>query len=75
MSTALLVHGAWCTAWAWDDLIPEVDHLGISSKAIDMPCHGENTRSMWCVSLADYAMCSVPDLLADTLIEFANSKA
>lgn len=51
----LLVHGAWCAAWAWENLIPELDRLGVSSKAINLPGHGDNTRSMWSVTLADYA--------------------
>ena len=53
--TFLLVHGAWCGAWAWDCLIPTLDELGISYKTIDLPGHGQNKRSMWSVSLADYA--------------------
>ncbi len=53
--TFLLVHGAWCGAWAWDCLTPTLDELGISYKTIDLPGHGQNKRSMWSVSLADYA--------------------
>ena len=53
--TFLLVHGAWCGAWAWDCLTPKLDERGISYQTIDLPGHGNNKRSMWSVSLADYA--------------------
>lgn len=57
MPTLLLIHGAWCSGRAWDCLLPELDQLGASYQVIDLPGHGENRsdRSMWSVSLADYA--------------------
>ena len=53
--TFLLVHGAWCASWAWARLAPELEVLGIAYQAIDLPGHGQNSGSMWSVTLADYA--------------------
>lgn len=33
----LLVHGAWGGAWAWGPVRAELDALGVSSTAIDLP--------------------------------------
>lgn len=55
MPTLLLVHGAWCAGCVWDRLVPELQLLGVSSRVIDLPGHGQATRSMWSVSLLDYA--------------------
>jgi pimeloyl-ACP methyl ester carboxylesterase len=55
MSTLLLIHGGWSAGWVWDPLIPELELRGILSRVIDLPAHGRNKRSMWSVSLMDYA--------------------
>ena len=57
MPTLLLIHGAWCSGRAWDCLLPELEQLGASYQVIDLPGHGERwgDRSMWSVSLVDYA--------------------
>ena len=49
MATFGLVHGAWHGAWCWDRLVPELDALGHTAIAAELPSdHPE-------ASLADYA--------------------
>jgi pimeloyl-ACP methyl ester carboxylesterase len=36
----VLVHGGFHGAWCWDRLIPELERLGHSAVAIDLPGHG-----------------------------------
>ena len=55
MATLLLVHGAWAAGWAWDRLLPELDELSVSYKAITLPGHDSNSGALWSVSLADYS--------------------
>lgn len=40
MASFLLVHGSCHGAWCWRDLIPALEALGHSARAIDMPSHG-----------------------------------
>ena len=42
MADILLIHGASHGAWAWRDLIPELQALGHSPRALDLPGHGAN---------------------------------
>ena len=51
MSDFLLIHGAWC----WDDLIPELEALGHTARAIDLPSHGADKTPVAEVSLDSYA--------------------
>ena len=37
MSNFLLVHGAFHGAWCWDVLIPELEALGDTAEAVDLP--------------------------------------
>ncbi|KAI9030606.1 Alpha/beta hydrolase fold-1 [Hyaloraphidium curvatum] len=39
---AVLVHGAWHGAWAWDKLLPELSRRGIDAGAVDLPGHGDS---------------------------------
>ena len=55
MATLLLVHGAWAGSWAWDRLLPELDELGVSYKAVTLPGHDSDKKALWSVSLADYS--------------------
>lgn len=38
----LLIHGAWQGAWAWDAWLPELQRLGWSASAIDLPGNGND---------------------------------
>ncbi|WP_209598234.1 alpha/beta fold hydrolase [Ruegeria sp. HKCCSP351] len=40
MASFLLVHGSCHGAWCWRDLIPALEALGHSARAIDLPSHG-----------------------------------
>ncbi|WP_170420210.1 alpha/beta fold hydrolase [Ruegeria arenilitoris] len=42
MAEFLLVHGSCHGAWCWRDLIPELENLGHSVRAIDLPSHGSD---------------------------------
>ena len=38
MATFGLVHGAWHGSWQWERLRPELEGLGHSVRAVDLPC-------------------------------------
>jgi pimeloyl-ACP methyl ester carboxylesterase len=40
--TALLVHGAWHGAWAWDRVVARLHSIGVEAVAIDLPGHGDD---------------------------------
>ncbi len=42
MADFLLVHGSCHGAWCWRDVIPALEHLGHSARAIDLPSHGSD---------------------------------
>ena len=42
MAHFLLVHGAFHSASSWSLLIPELDALGHTVEAIDLPSHGRD---------------------------------
>jgi pimeloyl-ACP methyl ester carboxylesterase len=35
--TVVLVHGAWHSPWCWNQVISELDHVGIPSVTVDLP--------------------------------------
>ena len=51
MSDFLLIHGSCHGAWCWDDLIPELEALGHTARAIDLPSHGADKTPVAEVSL------------------------
>ncbi|HWB21511.1 MAG TPA: alpha/beta fold hydrolase [Gaiellaceae bacterium] len=55
MSRFVLVHGAFCGAWCWEPLVGELEALGHSVDAIDLPGHGEDTTPLDEVTLDLYA--------------------
>ena len=40
MSDVVLVHGAWHGAWCWAAVVEELDALGVSSDAVELPLRG-----------------------------------
>ena len=40
MSEFLLVHGACFGAWAWEGVVPDLERLGHTARAIDLPGRG-----------------------------------
>jgi len=55
MSDFLLIHGSCHGAWCWDVLIPELEALGHTARAIDLPSHGTDTTPIRDVTLDLYA--------------------
>ncbi len=55
MSDFLLIHGSCHGAWCWDDLIPALEALGHTARAIDLPSHGANKTPVKDVTLDLYA--------------------
>jgi pimeloyl-ACP methyl ester carboxylesterase len=55
MSRFVLVHGAFCGAWCWEPLVSELEALGHTVEAIDLPGHGEDTTPLEEVTLDSYA--------------------
>ncbi|MFN3938509.1 MAG: alpha/beta fold hydrolase [Gemmobacter sp.] len=51
----LLIHGSCHGAWAWDLVIPELEVLGHSARAIDLPGHGRDATPAARVTLDLYA--------------------
>ena len=54
MASFLLIHGGFHGAWCWTKVIPELEKLGHSARAIDLPGrgsdktpHGEITLDTW----------------------------
>ena len=40
MSEVVLVHGAWHGAWCWAQVVDELDALGVSHDAVELPLTG-----------------------------------
>ena len=55
MSEFLLIHGSCHGAWCWRDVIPALQGLGHSARAIDLPGHGENACPLGAITLDAYA--------------------
>ncbi|NOC84478.1 alpha/beta fold hydrolase [Ruegeria sp. HKCCD6428] len=51
MTSFLLVHGSCHGAWCWRDLIPALEALGHTARAIDMPSHGADPTPVADVTL------------------------
>ncbi len=54
MSDILLVHGSCHGAWCWRDLIPALQALGHTARAIDLPSHGDDQTPVNDVTLESY---------------------
>ncbi|QFS83792.1 alpha/beta fold hydrolase [Roseivivax sp. THAF197b] len=55
MAHFLLVHGSCHGAWCWRDLIPALEAQGHTTRAIDLPSHGNDPTPPGDVTLDDYA--------------------
>jgi pimeloyl-ACP methyl ester carboxylesterase len=62
MSTYLLVHDAWQSAWCWHNVVSRLRQQGHTVLAPDLPSHGENLTPLSCVTLEAYVRC-LSDLL------------
>ena len=68
MSDFLLVHGSCHGAWAFDRLIPELEALGHTARAIDLPSHGEDKTPPREVTLEGYAKAIFAAIDAPTIV-------
>lgn len=55
MTDLLLIHGSGHGAWCWRDLIPELSARGVTSRAIDLPGHGDTPAPIEEITLEAYA--------------------
>lgn len=55
MTHFVLVHGAFHNATCWNDLIPELETLGHTAEALDLPSHGKDETPIETVVLETYA--------------------
>jgi pimeloyl-ACP methyl ester carboxylesterase len=55
MAEFLLIHGSCHGAWCWRDVIPALEALGQSARAIDLPGHGQDRTPVGEVTLDSYA--------------------
>ncbi len=55
MTDFLLIHGSCHGAWCWRDVIPALQDLGHSARAIDLPSHGADQTPLGEVTLDLYA--------------------
>lgn len=53
--TYVLVHGAWMGAWAWSDVVKDLEAGGAKVVTVDLPAHGADTTPVANVSLKLYA--------------------
>jgi pimeloyl-ACP methyl ester carboxylesterase len=60
--TFVLVHGAWHGAWCWAAVINQLERLGDSAYAVDLPGHGMNRVDRSTVTLDSYVN-SVADFI------------
>lgn len=51
MADFLLIHGSCHGAWCWRDVIPALEALGHTARAIDMPSHGDDPTPVEDVTL------------------------
>ena len=51
----LLIPGAFCGGWCFEELVPELERSGREVRAIDLPGHGRGEPSPALLSLTDYA--------------------
>src|SRR5579883_1101304 len=62
MSTFILIHDAWQSAWCWRRVAPLLTLAGHTVLAPDLPSHGDDLTPLACVTLEAYVRC-ITDLL------------
>lgn len=68
MSDIVLVHGSVHGAWCWRDVIPLLEDMGHTVRAIDMPSHGSDPTPLSQVTLENCAASVVDALGTDTVV-------
>lgn len=54
MADFVLVHGSCHGAWCWRDVIPALEALGHTARAVDLPAHGADTTPIEEATLDGY---------------------
>ncbi len=68
MAHFLLIHGAAHGAWCWRDVIPELQALGHTARAIDLPGHGQDSTPYQEVTLNGYADSVLQSVTEPTIV-------
>lgn len=68
MSEFLLIHGSCHGAWCWHRVIPALEALGHSARAIDLPGHGRDHTAADQVTLERYAAAICDALTGPTIV-------
>lgn len=68
MSEFLLIHGSCHGAWCWHRVIPALEALGHTARAIDLPGHGRDRTPAHQVTLEGYAAAICGALTGPTLV-------
>ena len=68
MTDILLVHGSCHGAWCWHRLIPALQALGLTTRALDLPAHGADPAPAAQATLASYARAILAALTGPTLL-------
>lgn len=76
MSTFILVHGSWHSAWNWHKVIPVLEAKGHTAIAVDLPAMGRDKTPVQDVTLEMSAqkICSIIDSIAGNVILVGHSK-
>jgi len=75
MARFVLVHGAFCGRWTWEQLVPELEEKGHTVQTLDLPGSGEDRTPVGEVGLGAYAdaVCSVLGSGDEPAVLVANS--
>lgn len=68
MAHFLLIHGASHGAWCWSKLVPRLERMGHTARAIDLPSHGDDETPPEAVTMPDYVAACTEALVEDTVL-------
>jgi pimeloyl-ACP methyl ester carboxylesterase len=68
MANFLLIHGSCHGAWCWREVIPALNALGHSARAIDLPGHGADATPIAQVTLHSYAQAILDEITTPTIL-------
>jgi len=76
MSTFILVHGSWHSAWNWHKVVPILEREGHTAIAVDLPGMGRNKTPIENVTLQTLVqhLCDVIDAVEGNVILVGHSK-
>lgn len=76
MSTFILIHGSWHSAWNWHKVVPILERNGHTALAIDLPAMGRDKTPIQNVTLQTSVqyVCDIIDKTEGNIIIVAHSK-